>query len=107
LIITGLKTDPNDIPAEERVLKRMREKLDVYRVERSRVIVVEFSSEDPKLSAEIPNSIADAYLEATTAAKLDSNASATGWLQPEITDLRRRVRKLKPRLPISAPSRIC
>jgi len=93
LIITGLKTDPSEIPPEERVLKRMREKLDVYRVERSRVIVIEFSSEDPKLSAEIPNAIADAYLEVSTAAKLDSNVSATGWLQPEIADLTKRVKE--------------
>jgi exopolysaccharide transport family protein len=93
LILTGLKTDPQDIPAEERVLKRMREKLEVYRVERSRVIVIEFSSEDPKLSAEIPNAIADEYLAVSSAAKLDSNTSATGWLQPEIADLRKRVKE--------------
>jgi len=93
LILTGLKTDPQEIPAEERVLKRMREKLEVYRVERSRVIVIEFSSEDPKLSAEIPNAIADEYLAVSTAAKLDSNTSATGWLQPEIADLRKRVKE--------------
>ncbi|MGE0279822.1 MAG: GumC family protein [Rhizobiaceae bacterium] len=93
LVIGGLKTDPDDIPVEERVLKRMREKLDVYRVERSRVIVIEFSSEDPKLAAAIPNAIADEYLQVSTAAKLDSNASATGWLQPEIADLTKRVKE--------------
>jgi exopolysaccharide transport family protein len=93
LIIGGLKTDPDDIPVEERVLKRMREKLEVYRVERSRVIVVEFSSEDPKLAAAVPNAIADEYLQVSTAAKLDSNASATGWLQPEIADLTKRVKE--------------
>ncbi len=71
----------------------MREKLEVYRVERSRVIVIEFSSEDPKLSAEIPNEIAKEYLAVSTAAKLDSNTSATGWLQPEITDLSKRVKE--------------
>ena len=48
LVIAGLKADPNEIPAEERVLKSFREKLTVYRVEKSRVIVIEFSSEDPR-----------------------------------------------------------
>ena len=71
----------------------MREKLEVYRIESSRVIVIEFSSEDAKLSAEIPNAIADAYLAVSTAAKLDSNTSATGWLQPEIADLTQRVKE--------------
>src|SRR5882724_1556505 len=30
LVIVGLKSDPNEIPPEERVLKKMREKLNVY-----------------------------------------------------------------------------
>ena len=54
LIIVGLKSDPNEIPPEERVLKTFREKLNVYRVEKSRVIVIEMSSEDPELAAEDP-----------------------------------------------------
>ena len=62
LVVVGLKTDPNEIPPEERVLKAFREKLTVYRVEKSRVIVIELSSEDPKLAAEIPNALADAYI---------------------------------------------
>ena len=41
MIMAGLKTDPNEIPPEERVLKAFREKLTVYRVEKSRVIVIE------------------------------------------------------------------
>lgn len=93
LIMTGLMTDPFLLPPEERVLKRFREKLQVYRVEKSRVIVIEFSSEDPKLAAEIPNAIADAYLAVSRAAKLDSNTDATSWLQPEIADLSKRVKE--------------
>jgi uncharacterized protein involved in exopolysaccharide biosynthesis/Mrp family chromosome partitioning ATPase len=93
LVVAGLKTDPSAIPPEERVLKRFREKLEVYRVEKSRVIVVHFSSEDPKLAAQIPNEIADAYISVSRAAKLDSNTDATSWLQPEIADLTKRVKE--------------
>ena len=71
----------------------MREKLSVYRVENSRVIVVRFSSEDRELAAAVPNAIADAYLDEQRAAKLLSNEDATGWLAPEIADLRERVRE--------------
>ncbi len=46
LVIAGLKSDPNEISPEERVLKRMRENLNVYRIDKSRVIVIEFSSQD-------------------------------------------------------------
>lgn len=93
LVMAGLKTDPNEIPPEERVLKAFRQKLTVYRVEKSRVIVIEFSSEDPKLAAEIPNVLADTYLAVQRDAKSQSNSDATEWLEPEIADLRERVKE--------------
>ncbi len=98
LVIVGLKNDPRQIPPEERVLKAFREKLNVYRVEKSRVIVIEMSSEDPKLAAEIPNALADAYLEVQSAAKLESNSEATNWLEPEIATLSQRVREAEARV---------
>lgn len=98
LIVAGLKADPNEVPAEERVLKAMREKLAVYRVEKSRVIVITFSSQDPKLAADVPNAIADAYLSFNRDAKLQSNSDATQWLEPEIASLTERVKKAEARV---------
>jgi len=98
LVVAGLKSDPHEIPADERVLKAFREKLNVYRVERSRVIVIEFSSEDPKLAAEVPNAIADAYLAVSRNAKLLSNSDATDWLAPEVADLSKRVKEAEARV---------
>ena len=93
MVLAGFKSDPSEIPAEERVLKAVREKLSVYRVEKSRVIVIEFSSEDPKLAAEVPNAIAEAYIAVNRDAKQLSNADATDWLKPEIEDLTQRVKE--------------
>lgn len=98
LVVIGLKTDPNEIPPEERVLKAFREKLTIYRVEKSRVIVIEMSSEDPKLAAEIPNALADAYIAGQGVAKLQSNSEATDWLEPEIANLSRRVKEAEGRV---------
>lgn len=98
LVIAGLMKDPAEIAPEERVLKALREKLTVYRVERSRVIVIEFSSEDPKLAAAVPNAIADAYLSVSRDAKLASNTDATQWLEPEIADLGERVKQAEARV---------
>lgn len=98
MVIAGLKSDPAEVPPEERVLKAMREKLVVYRVENSRVIVIEFSSEDPKLAAAVPNAIADAYLAVSRDAKLQSNSAATDWLEPEIADLSSRVKEAEARV---------
>ncbi|RWD92755.1 MAG: chain-length determining protein [Mesorhizobium sp.] len=93
LVLVGLKSDPFDISPEERVLKAMRDKLNVYGVEKSRVIAVEFSSEDPKLAARVADAIAQAYLASKGNAKKESNTAATGFLGPEITDLQNRVKE--------------
>ena len=98
LAVAGLATDTSNLAPEERVLKAFREKLEVFRVENSRVIVVEFSSEDPKLAAAIPNAMADAYIAVQRAAKLESNADATQWLEPEIAELREKVKEAEQRV---------
>ncbi|MBE7184996.1 MAG: chain-length determining protein [Methylobacterium mesophilicum] len=87
LVRTGLRTDPSTMPVEERVVQKMREKLNVFRVEGSRVIVVQFSSEDPALARDVSAAIANAYLDLQRAAKLSSNTDATSWLEPEIAKL--------------------
>lgn len=93
LVLVGLKSDPFDIPPEERVLHAMHDKLNVYGVEKSRVIAVEFSSKDPKLAAQVADAIAQAYLASKGNAKKESNTAATGFLGPEITDLQNRVKE--------------
>ncbi|GLR49707.1 exopolysaccharide transport family protein [Shinella yambaruensis] len=93
LVLFGLKKSPLDLEPEERVLKEFNSKLVVYQVERSRVIGIEFSSKDPRLAAEIPNEMAKVYLSLQSGAKLDTNSEATRWLEPEIANLREKVRE--------------
>ncbi|MEX0955727.1 MAG: Wzz/FepE/Etk N-terminal domain-containing protein [Rhizobiaceae bacterium] len=98
LAMTGLAPDASSLGPAERVLKAFRSKLDVYRVENSRVIVIEFSSEDPELAAAIPNAMADAYIAVQRAAKLESNSDATQWLEPEIAELGEKVKEAEQRV---------
>ncbi len=98
LVMVGLKSAPVEGTDEEKVLRAFRERLTVYRVENSRVIVIEFSSEDPQLAAEVPNAVANAYVAMQSDAKLQSNTSATQWLEPEIEDLRERVKQAEARV---------
>ncbi|MGY6707899.1 MAG: GumC family protein [Rhizobiaceae bacterium] len=93
----GLASSPSGQSIEERVISAVREQLTVYRVERSRVIVIEFSSRQPELAAAVPNAVADAYLGIQQEAKLVANADATGWLAPEIEQLREQVREAEAR----------
>lgn len=91
LVMLGLQQNPLDLPPEDRVMKAFREKLQVYPVEGSRVIAIEFSSEDARLAAAIPNRMAEVYLSMQSGAKLDSHAEAAKWLEPEIAALTTRV----------------
>jgi uncharacterized protein involved in exopolysaccharide biosynthesis/Mrp family chromosome partitioning ATPase len=92
LVMLGIKKNPLDLPPEERVLKEFQKKLQVYQVEKSRVIAMQFTSEDPKLAAAIPNAMAKVFLSLQSGAKLDSNSEASRWLEPEIANLREKVR---------------
>ncbi|AOF89820.1 Wzz/FepE/Etk N-terminal domain-containing protein [Sinorhizobium sp. RAC02] len=93
LVVFGLKKNPLDLAPEDRVLKEFAEKLTVYQVERSRVVAIEFSSKDPRLAAAIPNEMAKVFLSLQSGAKLDTNSEATRWLEPEIANLREKVRE--------------
>ncbi|MCR9134933.1 MAG: exopolysaccharide transport family protein [Alphaproteobacteria bacterium] len=88
----GLSQDPYTSPPEERLIDTFREHLTVYQVSNSRVIVIEFWSTDKQLAADVANTMAQTYLAMQSGAKLVSNVDATAWLEPEIAELRDRVR---------------
>ncbi len=90
-IMTILNRRP-ELGLDDSIIAKMRERLKIYRVESSRVIVVEFSSKDPELAASVPQAIANAYLTNQQAAKLQTDTSATDWLEPVIKDLSAKVK---------------
>ncbi|MBZ8134559.1 exopolysaccharide transport family protein [Afifella sp. IM 167] len=91
LMATGLRSSPVEATIRQRVLETYYERLSVYPVMKSRVIVVEFTSKDPELAAKITNAIADAFVSLQGEAKMESTSAATEWLQGEIARLRDRV----------------
>jgi exopolysaccharide transport family protein len=91
LRLLHLKKADNALSPEDRIIDRFVEKLQVYQVEKSRVIGIQFTSQDPKLAAAVPNAMMKAYQLMQSDAKIDSNFEATQWLEPEIETLRKRV----------------
>ncbi|MGB7432090.1 MAG: Wzz/FepE/Etk N-terminal domain-containing protein [Ahrensia sp.] len=91
-IMLGLSEDPRQLEKEKRVLRKVREKLEVYAREGSRVIVIEFESKDKELAARFPNVLADAYLKLESRASLDSTGQAAEYLSNEIASLQASVR---------------
>src|SRR5690606_25881082 len=92
-ILLGLQSDPSGAPKEERVIEKLRNNLDIYNIKDSRVIVVQYRSSNGEEAAAIANAVADAYIALQRAAKLESTDDATGWLAPEIEDLRNKLRE--------------
>jgi polysaccharide biosynthesis transport protein len=91
LALIGIGRDPMSLTPEERVLDAYYDRFTAYAVDKSRVVVIEFQSQDPELAARIANSIADGYLVLQQAARRQQARSASQWLSGEIDDLRKRV----------------
>jgi uncharacterized protein involved in exopolysaccharide biosynthesis/Mrp family chromosome partitioning ATPase len=98
MILAGLKSDPTQASVEERMLEALRTGLSIFQVDGSRVIVVRFSSRDPELAASVANAVADAYVAWQAQAERMANADASEWLEPEIENLRGRVREAEARV---------
>jgi uncharacterized protein involved in exopolysaccharide biosynthesis len=87
----GITRNPMSMTPEERVLEAYYDRLTVFPVEKSRVIVIDFLSENPQLAASVANAIADAYLTRQQEAKQDQARSAGVWLSGQIDQLRQKV----------------
>ena len=87
----GVIRNPLSMTPQERVLEAYYDRLSVFPVAKSRVIVIDFLSQDPKLAARVANAVADAYLERQQLAKQDQARHASAWLFGEIERLRTRV----------------
>ena len=89
--LLGITRDPFGQTAEERVMKSYFDRLSAFQVEKSRVISIEFDSEDPELAARAANAIAEGYLTLQQGAKREQTRAAGQWLSGEITGLQTRV----------------
>ena len=89
--LVGIGRDPMTMTPEERVLKSFQERLNAYQAEKSRVIVIEFQSEDPDLAARVANAVAAQYLVLQRSAKQAQTRAAGQWLSGEIDKLRAKV----------------
>ncbi len=89
--LLGLVKDPLSMTPEERVLTAYYDRLTVTPVDKSRVINIDFLSQDPELAAQVANAIADAYLMRQREAKEEQAKAASEWLAGEIDGLQKRV----------------
>jgi tyrosine-protein kinase Etk/Wzc len=89
--IVGLVKDPMSQTPEERVLKSYMDRLVAFQVDKSRVIAIEFESQDPELAAQIVNTIADGFVVLQQTARQEQTREAALVLLREIEKLRQSV----------------
>jgi succinoglycan biosynthesis transport protein ExoP len=87
----GLSRARGQMSDEDKVLERYFERLTVYQVDRSRVISIEFQSEDAEFAARVANAVSEGYLKLQQQAKQGAIKQAGQWLSGEIDRLRMRV----------------
>jgi fluoride ion exporter CrcB/FEX len=93
LVMLGLQKDPRTIPQEERVLEMYYKRLLVYPLGKSRVMAIEFQSEDPKVAANVANRIAEEYLLREEGAKNQTSRVTSEWLDKAIAPLMKKVQE--------------
>ena len=94
----GIGRDPFSLTPEERVLDAYFDRFTAYAIDKSRVIVIEFQSRDPELSARVANAIAERYLVLQQGARQEQAKSAGQWLSGEIDNLRKKVAEAESRV---------
>ena len=91
LSLFGFARDPLRMTPEERALESYYARLNVFSIDRSRVISINFESLDPELAARVANAVADGYLELQQVSKQEQARSAGQYLSAEIDNMRRKV----------------
>jgi succinoglycan biosynthesis transport protein ExoP len=88
---------PDPATTEERRLdglaNQVREGLSMSPVRHSRIVDISFDSTDPKLSADVVNTLANEYIQMNFETKFGATTMASDFLAKQIRDLKARVEK--------------
>ena len=104
MVIDSLKLDKNpkfapgaalkeqrDSARDALLLSRWHEGLLVNKIQRTRMVEIRFDSPDPKLAAQIVNTLASVYVENNFKTRYESTVQASEWLQQQLNDLQIKV----------------
>ena len=81
-----------ETPTEENILKnvikRVSDELQIQPVRNSQLVLVSFSAYDKELSAKVPNTLAEVFIESDLDARVAMTQKAGSWLTERMSDLR-------------------
>lgn len=73
------------------VLDNFSDKLSISPVRKTQLVKISFESEDPKLAAQVVNTLGDTYIESHLEAKMGITRKAADWLNIRLDDLKTRL----------------
>jgi capsular exopolysaccharide synthesis family protein len=91
---TSTSPDPNlsqNAPETMALLRQFRGGLKVEPVPGTRIVVVNYSDPDPRLAADIVNTLVQTFIEANVRTRYESATQTAEWLSKELSDLRVKV----------------
>ncbi len=77
--------------SQSAVLRKFKKRLTVYPIEKSRAIVIEYWSTDPKTALVVPNRIAQEYVRIQEEKKKKLTKDAKVWLDPVVNEYRQKL----------------
>jgi succinoglycan biosynthesis transport protein ExoP len=78
---------------DNEVLRKFQDRLDIEPLKRSRLVEVSFESNDPKLAAEVVNTLTANYIQQSLEARWESSQNATEWLSKQLLDTKASVER--------------
>ncbi|CAN5515688.1 hypothetical protein BH10PSE7_BH10PSE7_01240 [soil metagenome] len=90
-ILLGFREDPATKTPEQRAYDRYADKLNVYQIPQSKIIVIKYTASDRKTAADVANALAEVYVMSTREAQSEPMGRARDWLALQIEALRRKV----------------
>jgi succinoglycan biosynthesis transport protein ExoP len=91
LSLVGFGRPQSGRTAEDRLVETFLAHLTVFPVTKTRVLQIEFVSQDPEFAARAANVVAQLFLESREEAKKDAAKAASAWLAAKIDELRGKV----------------
>ncbi len=78
----------------ERAINELRDGMTVtVPKDSSRIVRVSYAADDPKVAAQVANTIADAFIDRNTELRLSEMRKTSSWLSQQIEDLRERLQE--------------
>jgi len=91
LVMLGVARDPTQLSPEDRMLTVFGDKLTVLSPTKTRILTIEFSSQDADLAARGANAVAETYIDMQQEAKRENARAAAKSLGSLVADLKSRV----------------